>query len=159
MGDFEKTVDLCIQAPKLTKEVLQAALSDLLKNKTIKKGNILYGELSKRAEGKLEAIEVSDSNIGSFLQTAKKYDIDYCLKRDKSVEPPMYHVFFSTKQTDNFKKAFSEYAYGVQKESTQKTYSVTREQINENAKKITNEYRQQQKEKVRTRQKTQNEVR
>lgn len=159
MGDFEKVVDLCVQAPKMTAEVLKAALKDFLENKAKKKGNISFGKLVQRAEGKLEAIEVTDSNIKSFLDVAQKYDIDFSLKRDKNSEPPMYHVFFATKQTDNFQKAFSEYAYGVQSKSVNKTYTVTREQVNENAKKISQQYKEKSKEKVRTRQKVQNEVR
>ncbi len=158
-NDFEKVIDVCIQAPKITADVLKAALKDFLDNKSVKKGNISYGELAQRAGGKLEAIEVNEDNIKSFLSVAAKYDVDFALKRDKSVDPPMYHVFFSTKKTDNFKKAFSEYAYGVQKKSSQKTYHVTREQMNENAKNVAKEYKEQNKEKVRSRQKTQNEVR
>lgn len=158
-SDFQKAIDLCIQAPKITSEVLKEALRNFLENKTEKKGNITYGELVQRSGGKLESIEVNEGNIKSFLEVAAKYDIDFSLKRDKSVNPPIYHVFFSTRQTDNFKKAFSEYAFGVQKKNSEKNYHVTREQMNENAKNILKEYKEQNKEKVRSRQKTQNEVR
>ena len=36
----------------------------------------------------LDSIEVSDRNIGDFLNTARKYDVDFALKRDKSTSPP-----------------------------------------------------------------------
>ncbi len=88
--------------------------------------------------GKLENIKITDSNIKDFLQTAKKYDIDFALKKDKSTSPATYHIFFESSHTENFKKAFSEYALGIKKSFDKKsvTQVVNREQIKQNAKTI-----------------------
>ena len=36
-----------------------------------------------------------------FKPCAKKYDIDYTLRKDSSTHPPRYIVIFKTKQADN----------------------------------------------------------
>ena len=36
----------------------------------------------------LENIEISGDNIGLFKQVARKHDIDFALKKDKSSDPP-----------------------------------------------------------------------
>lgn len=73
-----------------------------------------FRQLEDKSQSKLENIEITENNIGSFLDTARKYDVDYALRRDKSTEPPTYHVFFSAGKSDDFKKAFSEYADKMQ---------------------------------------------
>ena len=45
----------------------------------------------------------------SFEKYARKYDIDYCLKKDRSAEPPKYYVFFKAKEVDSITAAFKEY--------------------------------------------------
>ena len=57
----------------------------------------------------LSNIEVTDGNIRSFEKYARKYDIDYCLKKDRSAEPPKYYVFFKAKEVDSITAAFKEY--------------------------------------------------
>ena len=41
---------------------------------------------------------------------ARKYGIDYSLKKDISVDPPKYLVFFKAKDVDVMTAAFREYA-------------------------------------------------
>lgn len=50
------------------------------------------------------------------------------LKTDKKTEPPTYHVFFSAAKTEDFKKAFTEYA-GKGQDKTKKRGEITREQM------------------------------
>ena len=40
---------------------------------------------------------------------ARKYGIDYSLRKDKSEEPPRYFVFFKAKDTDTMTAAFKEF--------------------------------------------------
>lgn len=58
----------------------------------------------------LTNIEITDKNIKSFDKIARKYGIDYSLRKDKSVEPPKYMVFFKAKDVDVMTKAFQEYS-------------------------------------------------
>lgn len=112
-SDYEngakKTIDISIKAEKLTADVLKSALQEFMSGKAEKKGRMTYKQLQAKSPSKLDSIEVSDRNIGDFLKTARKYDIDFALKKDKSTSPPTYHVFFSAAKTEDLKRAFSEY--------------------------------------------------
>ena len=57
----------------------------------------------------LTNIEITDRNIRSFERIARKYSIDYSLKKDKAVSPPRYLVFFRARDTDVMTAAFREY--------------------------------------------------
>lgn len=137
MDTSRKTIAFCVQAVNVTSDVLKGVLRDFLSGKMKSKGKTSYNQLSK--QGKLDSIEVTDNNIKDFLKTAQKYDIDYALKRDKSTSPPTYHIFFTASNSDTFKKAFHEYAVGINKKLSKEksvTQVVNREQIKSNAKTI-----------------------
>ena len=63
-------------------------------------------------------IEITDQNIKSFEKVAKKYGIDYALKKDSSQDPPKYIVFFKGKDLEVINMAFNEYS---KKQLRQKT--------------------------------------
>lgn len=148
--DFEtgakKTIDISVKAEKITSDILRSALSDFLDGKAEKKGRMTYAKLENKTRGKLDSIEVNDSNIADFLSTARKYDVDFALKRDKSTSPPTYHVFFSSGKSENFKKAFAEYADKVQDKVAGHT-EVSREILKKQARKLAD--KSQNKQKVR----------
>ena len=58
---------------------------------------------------KLENVSVTDDNIKSFDRIARKYGIDYSLKKDSSEDPPKYFIFFKAKDGKVMNAAFSEY--------------------------------------------------
>ena len=138
-SDFEsaakKTIDISVKAEKVTSDVLKSALQEFMTGKAEKKGRMTYRQLQKKSVSKLDSIEVSDSNIGDFLETARKYDIDYALKRDKSTEPSTYHVFFSAANTESFKRAFTEYL-GKDQGKSEKRGEFTREQLEKSAERV-----------------------
>jgi len=57
----------------------------------------------------LSDIEVTGENIKSFERYARKYHVGYSLKKDRSVSPPRYFVFFKAKDVDVMTAAFKEY--------------------------------------------------
>lgn len=141
MDDSKKTVDVVIQATRLTTQVLRDAVYDITtKTSYENRGNISIGQLMK--QGKLDSIEITDNNIKSFLDVAKKYDVSYALKRDSSTSPPTYHVFFTGRDTETLNRAFKEYVGVIDKrldkEKDKKFVGkvVNREQIQKNAKTI-----------------------
>ena len=96
-----------------------------------------------------ESGTITPDYIGDFLKTARKYDVDFALKRDKSTTPPTYHVFFSAAKTEDFKRAFSEYV-GKGQGKSQKRGEFTREQMQQQAQKLRSKPRKQkQREKTR----------
>ncbi len=153
-GDFEqlakKVIDISIKKDKLSSDILKSAMQDILSGKAEKKGRMSVRQLSQKSGGKLESIEISDNNIRDFLSTAKKYDVDFALRRDSLTNPPTYHVFFSTSRTENFKKAFAEYASKRESQLSQpQRGQLSRQQLRNMAQQIA---RQPKKDRVRERQ-------
>lgn len=149
-SDYEngakKTINISIKTEKLTADVLKAALQEFMSGKAEKKGRMSYKQLQEKSVSKLDSIAVSDRNIGDFLKTARKYDVDLALKKDKN-DPPTYHVFFSAAKTEDLKRAFSEY---VGKGQGKKRGEFIREQMHQQAQKIRNKpHKQKQREKTR----------
>ena len=109
----QKTIALAMKTGKLTGQVLQAAMKKFLAARQKGKTKLHHGQQSLRQLKKdgsaLSNIEITDANIGLFRPCAKKYDIDYTLRKDSSTHPPRYIVIFKTKQADNLEQAFKEF--------------------------------------------------
>ena len=152
-SDYEngakKTIDISMKAERMTSEILKAALQEFLSGKAEKKGRMTFKHLQEKSPSKLDSTPVSDRNIGDFLKTARKYDVDFALKRDKSTSPPTYHVFFSAAKTEDFKRAFSEY---VGKGQQPKKAQFTREMLHKQAQHIAQQPRKR-KERQKSREK------
>lgn len=70
-------------------------------------------------------IEITDGNIKSFERVARKYGVDYALKKDTSGERPRYLVFFKARDADALTAAFKEYtAKGVKREEQRPPLTV-----------------------------------
>ena len=153
-SDFEsaakKTIDLSMKTEKITSDVLRSAMQEFLSGKAEKKGQMTYKQLQAKSPSKLDSIEVNDSNIGDFLNTARKYDIDFALKRDKITSPPTYHVFFSAAKTEDLKRAFTEYA-DKSRGKNQQRGEITREMMKKEASRVTSQPRRKHKQREKTR--------
>lgn len=121
-----KVISLNMRAAKMTADLLRAAMRKYLAEQE-KHGQRARetARQEKRAvqpQGKqslkkmmeqgseLKNIEITDNNIKSFGRVARKYGIAYSLKKDVSVKPPKYMVFFKAKDVDVMTAAFKEYA-------------------------------------------------
>ena len=110
----ERTVALYIKTGKLTAAILQQAMKALLKEGK--------GQLTKAPHGKqtlkqlmkqnagVSNIEITKDNIKAFERTAKKYGIDFALKKDSTETPPRYLVFFKGRDADALTAAFKEFS-------------------------------------------------
>ena len=54
--------------------------------------------------------EISKTGIKGFERYAKKYGIDYAIRKDSSEVPPKYLVFFKAPDAEAFQSAFKEYS-------------------------------------------------
>ena len=95
----EKTVALYIKTGKLTAEMLQRAMKKLLSQMKKQADRPPHGkqtlkQLMKQNAG-VSNIEITGENIKAFESTAKKYHIDFALKKDTTETPPRYLVFFT----------------------------------------------------------------
>ena len=66
-------------------------------------------EIMKHNTG-VSNIEITDQNIKAFSATAKKYGIDFALKKDTTGEIPRYLVFFKGRDADAVTAAFREFS-------------------------------------------------
>ncbi len=110
----EKTVALYIKTGKLTAAVLQKALKKLLSQAKKKQQAIPHGkqslkQLMKQNTG-VSNIEITADNVKAFESTAKKYSIDFALKKDTTENPPRYLVFFKGRDIDVLTAAFKEFS-------------------------------------------------
>lgn len=55
-------------------------------------------------------IEITKDNIKAFESTAKKYSIDFALKKGATETPPRYLVFFKGRDADALTAAFKEFS-------------------------------------------------
>ena len=109
-----KAVALIIDGAKMSEQVLEKALQKFLeaqKNKSPKmhRGKQTLKQLAGQNAG-LANIEISDKNIKAFTQVAKKYHVDFALKKDTTAEQPRYLVFFKSRDADAITAAFQEFA-------------------------------------------------
>ena len=58
-------------------------------------------------------IDIAKTDLKGFEKVARKYGIDYAIRRDSSVDPPHYLVFFKAKDADAMTAAFNEYSQRV----------------------------------------------
>lgn len=72
-------------------------------------------------------IEITDGNIKSFERVARKYGVDFALKKDTTSQPPRYLVFFKSRDADALTAAFAEYSGKVVKRQFQEKPSVRRQ--------------------------------
>lgn len=124
----EKTVSLCIRCGKVTANLLKAAMTKSLAKMEQEKRQQQQGQKrpqqdkeDKTYRGKqsidklmkqnveISNIEITDGNIKSFERVAKKYGIDFSLKKDVNADPPRYYVFFKARDADVMTAAFKEY--------------------------------------------------
>ena len=133
----EKVIALSIKTTKLTADVLQKSIKFMLSQ--IKKqldkqqtprGKQTLKQLMKQNAG-VSNIEITNDNIKAFESTARKYNIDFALKKDVTETPPRYLVFFKGRDADAMTAAFKEFSAKKltqeQKPSIRKLLSFMRE--------------------------------
>lgn len=113
-----RAVTLVVNTAKMTTRVLKNAILKYLahckqsKQKSRASPGITGKQSVKQLVGQGQGvtnIEITDQNIKSFERVARKYGVDYALKKDVSGEKPRYLVFFKAKDTDALTAAFKEF--------------------------------------------------
>lgn len=108
----QKTVALIIRAGKLTSDVLVKAMRLYLRHQKKSteqhRGKITLKKLMEQDAG-AGTIEISGKTIKTFERVAKRYHIDFAVRKNKSGDIPKYLVFFKGKDKDVIEQAFREY--------------------------------------------------
>ena len=143
-----KTIALAIKAAKLDGKMLQAALRKLLQlyrkaRDTPHHGKQTLKQLMRHGTG-VSNIEITDANIKAFESTAKKYGIDFALKKADD----RYLVFFKGRDADVLTAAFQEFSTKKltqeQKPSIRKALAAFKDkakQLNADRQKVKNQTR------------------
>ena len=111
------------------------------------RGKQTLKQLMKQNAG-VSSIEITDSNIKAFESTAKKYGVDFALKKDATESPPRYLVFFKGRDADVLTAAFQEFSAKKltqeQKPSIRKALAAFKDkakQLNADRQKVKNQTR------------------
>jgi seryl-tRNA(Sec) selenium transferase len=133
----QKTIALSMKTGKLTAQVLQAALKKYLQHRAKSKNTLHHSQQSLKQLKKhgvaLSNIEITEANIGAFKPCAKKYGMDFTLRKDKTTQPPHYVVIFKSKDADNLEQAFREFTAKTlskdQRPSIRKVLSAVKQKV------------------------------
>ena len=108
----QKTIALVFKSSRLTADVLKKAMKLYLEHrkqgKQASHGKMSVKDLVGQGMG-ASSIEVTDNNIKSFERVARKYNVDFAVKKDKTASPPKYMVVFKGKDADVITQAFREF--------------------------------------------------
>ena len=111
----QKTFNIVVSTTKLTartilnagRTALQQYQSKLLADKSSGKQSV---RMLLRQNRGVSSVEIDKTNIKGFERYAKKYGIDYAIRKDTSEVPPRYLVFFKAPDVEAFNAAFKEYS-------------------------------------------------
>ncbi len=114
-----KTLMLMINGTKFSGRLLKTAISRYLahcKDKKLQKSRDVtpHGKQSvKQLIGQnqgTETMDFTDPSIREFDRIARKYGVDYAVKRDRNSDPPKFLIFFKSRDAGALSAAFQEYS-------------------------------------------------
>ena len=117
-----KTLTLIVNGGKFTGRLVKAAISKYMahlkeakvekrrKRETpvVHRGKQTVKQLTRQNKG-VSNIDIQDKEIRQFERIARKYGVDYAVKKDRSTSPPKYMIFFKGRDADAITAAFQEY--------------------------------------------------
>mgnify|MGYP000776792030 CR=1 FL=1 len=113
----QRTLTLVINGTKFSGRVLKSAVSKFVafcRNQKAKKVNVhpkgkqSVKQLTRQGQG-VNTMEIADENLRQFERIARKYGVDYAVRRDKDAEPPRFLLFFKGRDADAISAAFKEF--------------------------------------------------
>ena len=121
-GSGKQDFDADRQRDKVHRALFKAAISKYMAHRREKKlekqrgrdspvtpkGKQTVKQLIGQNQG-VSNIEINDPSIKDFERIARKYGVDYAVKKDRSASPPKYLIFFKGRDADALTAAFSEY--------------------------------------------------
>ena len=111
-----RTVALSVSTAKLTGRIFKVAICKYLEHRKNKQRDgpvVPHGKQSvKQLIGQnqgVSTIESNDPHIRDFDRIARKYGVDYAIKKVKTEGKPKYVIFFKARDADALTQAFTEY--------------------------------------------------
>ena len=117
-----RTLTLVVSGTKFTGRLMKTAISKYMaycKDRKIQKqrsrgspiihhGKQTVKQLVSQNQG-VSNIEITDPAIKEFEKIARKYGVDYAVKKDRRSSTPKYLIFFKARDADALTAAFTEY--------------------------------------------------
>lgn len=118
-GEVEqRTLTLVINGTKFSGRVLKSAVSKFVafcRNQKAKKVNVhprgkqSVKQLTRQGQG-VNTMEIDDANLRQFERIARKYGVDYAVRKDVTTETPRFLVFFKGRDADAIMAALKEFS-------------------------------------------------
>ena len=113
-----RTSTLMVSGTKFSGRLLKAAICKYMAHrKEVKNQNgpvVPHGKQSVKqliGQGQgVSNIELTDPCIRQFDRIARKYGVDYAVRRDRNSNPPKFLIFFKGRDNDAITAVFQEYA-------------------------------------------------
>ena len=118
-----RTLTLMVNGSKFTGRMFKAAIAKYMAHRkevkhqkqqkretaVIPHGKQTVKQLIGQDQG-VSNIELTDPSIRQFDRIARKYGVDYAIKRDRSSNPHRFLIFFKSRDADALTAAMQEYA-------------------------------------------------
>ena len=121
----QRTLTLVTNGTKFTGHMLKAAVAKFMayrrSHKAAKacvhpKGKQTVKQLARQGQG-VNTMEIADENLRQFERIARKYGVDYAVRRDKDAVPPRFLLFFKGRDADAITAAFKEFLSAKERKS------------------------------------------
>ncbi len=140
-----RTLTLVVNGTKFTGRMLKAAITKYMAHRkevkhqkqqkrqnkqtgpVIPHGKQTVKQLIGQDQG-VSNIEINDPSMKDFNRIARKYGVDYAIRRDKNSDPPRFLIFFKSRDADAITAAFQEYS---EKQVTKASRTSVREKLAE----------------------------
>ena len=107
----QKTFNIVVSTTKLTaRTILNAGKAAIQQQQAKMAGGKQSVRMLLRQNRGVSSVEIDKTNLKGFERYAKKYGIDYAIRKDSSEMPPRYLVFFKAPDAEAFHAAFKEYS-------------------------------------------------
>ena len=114
----QRTLTLVINGTKFSGRVLKSAVSKFVafcRNQKAKKVNVhprgkqSVKQLTRQGQG-VNTMEIDNANLRQFERIARKYGVDYAVRKDVTTETPRFLVFFKGRDADAIMAALKEFS-------------------------------------------------
>ena len=121
----QRTLTLVINGTKFSGRVLKNAVSKFVafcRNQKAKKVNVhpkgkqSVKQLTRQGQG-VNTMEIDDANLRQFERIARKYGVDYAVRKDVTAETPRFLVFFKGRDADAIMAALKEFSSAKERKS------------------------------------------
>lgn len=121
----QRTLTLVINGTKFSGRVLKRAVSKFVafcRNQKAKKVNVhpkgkqSVKKLTQQGQG-VNTMEIDDANLRQFERIARKYGVDYAVRKDVTAETPRFLVFFKGRDADAIMAALKEFSSAKERKS------------------------------------------